>query len=177
MVHMTRRQAVGAVVAALVSSRGHTSVQAPGPPLWVAERGSSRVFLFGQMAVRTSSPWLSSAVQQAFDTSAMRFSRMDQREARERDFHRVTWSPASETARRSSEPHIFQTSPKPSGPVAFLTNPVGQYSMVLVSLPRATERPVRVVMESIAYASALMRPSPMRVHPGRIASGLFHHYY
>jgi uncharacterized protein len=70
MSHLTRRGAVNAMLAGLLmSSRADATAHTPGPPLWVAERRSSKVFLFGQMPVKTDSSWLSGAVQGAFDAS------------------------------------------------------------------------------------------------------------
>jgi uncharacterized protein YbaP (TraB family) len=67
---VTRRRALDLGLAApLVSPFAWCAQYAPGPPLWVAERGTARVFLFGQMAVRARSPWLSSAIERAFDAS------------------------------------------------------------------------------------------------------------
>ena len=36
------------------------------PPLWMAERGDSRVFLFGQMPVKATTPWLTPAIESTF---------------------------------------------------------------------------------------------------------------
>jgi uncharacterized protein len=67
---MTRREVLGAgLAAALWGSRGTAAQRTAGPPLWIVERGSSRVTLFGQMPVRTGDTWLTSSIQQAFDAS------------------------------------------------------------------------------------------------------------
>ena len=67
---MTRRQILGASLAAPFLGVHRIAAQpAAGPPLWVVERGSARVTLFGQMPVRTADTWLTANIQQAFEAS------------------------------------------------------------------------------------------------------------
>jgi uncharacterized protein len=67
---LTRRRALTLGLAAPLASRfAWCAAYAPGPPLWVAERGKARVFLFGQMPVRDTSRWLSSSIDRAFEVS------------------------------------------------------------------------------------------------------------
>lgn len=67
---VTRRRALSfALAAPLFAPVAWCAQYSPGPPLWVAERGAARVFLFGQMPVRATSQWLSSAIEHAFDVS------------------------------------------------------------------------------------------------------------
>jgi uncharacterized protein YbaP (TraB family) len=63
MTRITRREALFITLAAAVAE------YSAGPPLWVAERGSGKGFLFGQMPVRSGSNWFSSTIQHAFDSS------------------------------------------------------------------------------------------------------------
>lgn len=65
MVHFTRREALLITLAAAVADAGTTS----GPPLWIAERGRQKGFVFGQVSVKPDSNWFSPAIQQAFDSS------------------------------------------------------------------------------------------------------------
>lgn len=66
MVRVTRREALLISLAAAVTE---ARAAAKGPPLWIAERGRQKAFLFGQMPVRPESTWFSPTIQQAFDSS------------------------------------------------------------------------------------------------------------
>lgn len=68
---VTRRRILGSALAASLAARLACAARhAAGPPLWVAEQGEARVFLFGQMAVKRGSRWLSATIQQAFAASS-----------------------------------------------------------------------------------------------------------
>lgn len=69
MSRLTRRQALIGMAAGLSMSSLGRAAATPGPPLWVAERGSAKVFFFGQMPLPPGSLWLSGPIQQAFDAS------------------------------------------------------------------------------------------------------------
>ena len=43
----------------------------PGPALWVVRSGDAAVYLFGRMAVRNDSQWLTPAIEESFDASDM----------------------------------------------------------------------------------------------------------
>lgn len=71
MPRVTRREALAAAAAGLaVGTLGLAAQRTPGPPLWVAERRSAKVFFFGQLPLRTDSVWLSGAIQEAFERSS-----------------------------------------------------------------------------------------------------------
>ena len=68
MAKITRRDATVALAAGLlIGSRAGATGRTSGPPLWVVDRGGSKVFLFGQMPVKTKTPWLTSMIQGAFE--------------------------------------------------------------------------------------------------------------
>jgi uncharacterized protein YbaP (TraB family) len=70
-VRITRRTVTGLALAGLATGaiRGRAAEQLTAPPLWSVQRGSSKVYLFGQMGVRADSVWLTDGVRRAFESS------------------------------------------------------------------------------------------------------------
>jgi uncharacterized protein YbaP (TraB family) len=52
------------------AARARAAERLTAPPLWLVERDSSKVYLFGQMGVRAHSVWLTDGVRRAFESSA-----------------------------------------------------------------------------------------------------------
>jgi uncharacterized protein len=71
MLRITRRTVTGLAMSGLATAviRGRAAESLTAPPLWSVERGSSRVYLFGQMGVRSDSVWLTDGVKRAFESS------------------------------------------------------------------------------------------------------------
>src|SRR5689334_4282516 len=65
MVRVTRREALLFGLAVVVAEARAAS---SGPPLWVAARGRQKVFVFGQVGVRSGDNWFSAAIQRSFDS-------------------------------------------------------------------------------------------------------------
>jgi uncharacterized protein YbaP (TraB family) len=65
MVRVTRREAL---LIGLVAAVAEAWAASPGPPLWVAVRGRQKLFVFGQVGVRSDSDWFSPAIQRSFDS-------------------------------------------------------------------------------------------------------------
>jgi uncharacterized protein len=60
---------LGAAATWVATSRTLAATEAAGPPLWLAQRGVAKLYLFGQLPVRADSAWQSAQVLRAFDAS------------------------------------------------------------------------------------------------------------
>jgi uncharacterized protein len=71
MHRITRRAVTGLALAGLAvgTIRGRAAERLTTPPLWSVERGSSKVYLFGQMGLPARSVWLTDGVLRAFESS------------------------------------------------------------------------------------------------------------
>lgn len=69
MRQITRRRAASFALAGLATAAIRATEHLTAPPLWAVERGSSKVYLFGQMGVRAHSLWLTDGIRRAFESS------------------------------------------------------------------------------------------------------------